>query len=67
MLSNKDNQMKIITNTKSENHYTIVTDNLSNYDEVYIAVTFLQISGLKILINSITDLLKNNGKITISI
>jgi len=67
MLSNKDNQMKIITNTKSENHYTIVTDNLSNYDEVYIAVAFLKISGLKILINSITDLLINNGKITISI
>ncbi|MDI9339116.1 MAG: phospholipase D-like domain-containing protein [Sediminibacterium sp.] len=57
--------MKFLANNKSDNHLTVLTDNLKLYDEAFFAVAFLKISGLNKLIQTIKEFLKSGGQITI--
>lgn len=57
--------MKFLSNQKSENHQTVIVDNLQLSSEAYIAIAFLKVSGLNKLITPIKSLLKSGGQITI--
>lgn len=57
--------MKFVTNRKKESHLTVVLDNLKLFEEVYIAVAFLKVSGLNLLIQTISEVVKANHKVII--
>ena len=57
--------MKFLTNNKTDNHLTTLTDNLKLYDEAFFAVAFLKVSGLSKLIQTIKEFVKSGGQISI--
>lgn len=58
--------MKFLSNIfKTQNHLTTLVENLNSYQEVYIAVAFLKVSGYTILVKAIKDFLKSGGQLTI--
>lgn len=57
--------MKFLANSKTENHFTTIKDNLKNHDEAFFAVAFLKISGLSKILPTIKDFLKTGGQIQI--
>ena len=57
--------MKFLANNNTENHRSIIINNLKLHNEAYFAVAFLKLSGLNKIIKPIEEFLKAGGKITI--